>query len=337
MEITVTKEQDGMLLRDFLRYRLGASHRLVTRLKRDPEGILLDGAPVTVRAVLKEGQRLSLAIADITDGSESVRPSAEAWSRICHRIVYEDDRMIALNKPPLMPTHPSHGHSDDSLASGLCYRAGQAGEPFVCRAVNRLDRDTSGLVLLAKDQLSAFSLASQIASGQVEKRYIAILRGVLPQPGSVRGYDPCPADSEETHGRLCRIATRFRRTADSIITREVTFMTDGIENSEAITLFRPLSVLEREGQRYTAVLCTPVTGRTHQLRVHFAYLGCPLVGDTLYGPAEQSLPRQALHAGSLTLLHPVTKEQLSLFAPLPEDMRALLGEQVDAAEAALRR
>ncbi len=336
MEITIVKEDAGMLLRDYLRYRLRASRRLMIRLKNDPQGMLLNGRRVTVRAVLSEGDVLALAIADEESGSEAVMPSEAAWNRIRDRIVYEDARMLAVNKPFLMPTHPSRNHGEDSLASGLCERARQAGEPFVCRAVNRLDRDTSGLVLVAKDQLSAFHLSSQIAEGAVEKRYIAILRGELRNGEPPIAWESPMPQITPGEGGFYRLRTRIRRTAESIITREATMEESGIENAEAVTDFRPLFTFKRGDRCYTAVLCRPVTGRTHQLRVHFAFLGYPIEGDTLYGAEEGCvLQRQALHAGCLIFAHPETGAKMHLIAPLPEDMRALLGELCKQTEQAL--
>lgn len=308
-----------MQLREYLYTELVLSRRIVTRLKKLPHGIKLNGEHVTVRAELHIGDRLELALEDGgEDENPNVVPSAEALERIRMRIIYEDGDIIAVNKPAAMPTHPSHGHFEDSLANALAEHYRINGEPFVFRAVNRLDRDTSGIVLVAKNQLAAKLLSEQLQRGEVRKAYIALLCGELEPEMSAKGLT--------SYGDGYELITRFRRQRESIITREVAFDTDGIENCTAHTRFR---VLARSGGM-TEVLAEPVTGRTHQLRVHFAYLGHPIVGDELYGADdgthEKPISRQALHAYRLSFSHPTTGEPLELIAPLSDDIGSLLGQ-----------
>lgn len=292
MELYIDAERAGKTVFDVLRRELGFSNRLLARLKQDERGILVDGERVTVRYPLRRGQRLTLAVEDRSQ-SETILPVDLPVS-----VLYEDEFLWGVNKPPEMPTHPSHGHYDDTLANALAWYAAQRGEPFVFRPVNRLDRNTSGVVLIARDQRAAGVLARTMQQRQMKKRYLALLDGELyPDAGT--------------------LSAPIRRRAESIIFREVCGEGEG---DEAITAWR---VLARDGG-YTLVEASPETGRTHQLRVHFAHLGCPIHGDDLYGNAAEDMPRQALHASTLTFPHPVTGEEVMLKAPLPEDFRNLL-------------
>ncbi len=292
MELYIDAERAGKTVFDVLRRELGFSNRLLARLKQDERGILVDGERVTVRYPLRRGQRLTLAVEDRSQ-SETILPVDLPVS-----VLYEDEFLWGVNKPPEMPTHPSHGHYDDTLANALAWYAAQRGEPFVFRPVNRLDRNTSGVVLIARDQRAAGVLARTMQQRQMKKRYLALLDGELyPDAGT--------------------LSAPIRRRAESIIFREVCGEGEG---DEAITAWR---VLARDGG-FTLVEASPETGRTHQLRVHFAHLGCPIHGDDLYGNAAEDMPRQALHASTLTFPHPVTGEEIILKAPLPEDFRNLL-------------
>ena len=164
MELYIDAERAGKTVFDVLRRELGFSNRLLARLKQDEHGILVDGERVTVRYPLCQGQRLTLAVEDQRQ-SESIRPVDLPVS-----VLYEDEFLWGVNKPPEMPTHPSHGHYDDTLANALAWRAAQRGEPFVFRPVNRLDRNTSGVVLVARDQRAAGVLSRTMQQRQMKKR-----------------------------------------------------------------------------------------------------------------------------------------------------------------------
>ena len=300
---TVNAEESGLTIRDYLR-RLGASRRIVNRMKQAENGILLNGEHVTVRAVLSEGDALSLALED----DRPTEPETAVGIPIIRsdfassgvRIIYEDDDLIAFSKPAGMPTHISHGHLGDSLlnaAAGLFY---ERGEPFVFRPVNRLDLDTSGIVLMAKNQLTAFRMSKQLQAGNVRKRYRAVLCGVIDPPAG-------------------RIESYIRRKEASIIER---ISSDcGIESEYALTEYKTVRTAA-DGSR-CAVDCSPLTGRTHQLRVHFMSKGCPLVGDTLYGTPSEDIPRQALHAYELTFDHPSAGEKITIYDAIPEEIEKL--------------
>ncbi len=290
MITVISTEYDGMILREYLRSVLRLSRAELTELKKRDDGIMLNGTRVTVRAVLKEGDELVLSRGDIAS-SEGVIPVD-----LPLEILYEDDDIIALNKPPFMPTHPSHEHQSDTLANALAFYFKNKGVNFVFRAVNRLDRDTSGIVLVAKNKNSAFLLARQISEFQVTKRYIALACGEIFGKGEIEG--------------------NIRRIEDGKMNRGV--FPDGqyaLTEYEALCFKNDISTL----------LVTPKTGRTHQIRVHLSHIGRPILGDTLYGDegGSELISRQALHAYSLTFSHPTSNKKITVTAPIPNDMAAL--------------
>ncbi|MBQ8836294.1 MAG: RluA family pseudouridine synthase [Clostridia bacterium] len=292
MEFTVDGDFGGRKLRDYLQKRLCMSHSLVTDLKKK-DGIKVNGESVTVRFELQVGDVVSLEIEDTyADCDESLYPCEMPLD-----IIYEDAHIMAINKPPYMPTHLSHGHRMDTLANALKFEFDKRGVPFVMRAVNRLDGDTSGIVIVAKNRYAADRFAK--TNLHYEKLYTAFCRGSLDGEGEIKSY--------------------IRRVEESIITRAV--YDEGRDSEFAHTRYR---VLEKCGG-VSVVECEPVTGRTHQLRVHLSSMGSPIVGDDLYGGGKE-MPRQALHAGVMRFTHPFTGEHLELKAPLPADMETFLKE-----------
>lgn len=292
MEIICGKDFSGRTVKGLLA-ELKISAKTVTALKKKPDGITVNGEHVTVRHILHEGEVLRLNISD-GQSSQNIVPSD-----LPVEILFENDSAIAANKPPFMPTHPSHGHYDDTLANALCHRMNKGGEPFVFRPVNRLDRNTSGVVLVAKDRVCAASLSESLQKGAIRKKYLAILEGV-------------PA---EKNGK---IETYIRRREESIIYREVCRKSPDADY--ALTEYDVLEV----ANGHALVCAYPITGRTHQLRLHFAHLGCPILGDDLYGHESPVIGRQALHAFTLTFPCPPTGEEICVRAPLTDDFKEAL-------------
>ena len=290
MQFIVEAQDNGKLVRDYLK-KQGISAALLSKLKRHEQGILLNDTRVTVRALLHTGDVLTLAIEDEW-GNEKILPLAKEVETVC-----ETEDFVAINKPPFMPTHPSHGHFDDTLANALVWRYGACFRP---RFINRLDRNTSGLVLVAKHHLSATKLARAMAAGEIKKVYYAVACGII--------------EGETV------LKTGIRRQKESVLTREVCAVDEG---DLAITHITPLAT---NGKR-TLLRLAPETGRTHQLRVHAAYLGAPLVGDEFYGTPDADFPRHALHAAAMTFPHPVTGERMTLTAPLAPDMADLIEKE----------
>ena len=286
----------GLTVKEILTEELGFSKRAITSLKFRPDGILINGEHATVRARLKENDILTINLDDVVNNEEKLVPSL-----VLPDIVYEDDDIIAVNKPPFMPTHQSQGHFYDTLANSLAYYFKLQERPFVFRSVNRLDRNTSGIVLVAKNRLASSKLSNQMKNDEISKSYIAILQGEL--------------DNDEGI-----IETHIRRKEKSIILREVCEKTE--DSKIAITSYK---VLAKENG-LSLVLATPITGRTHQLRVHFAHLGAQILGDDLYGEPSPLINRHALHAYKLCFAHPETCQSIELFASLPTDMRNIIDE-----------
>lgn len=295
MTFYVTDSYSGKLLREFIKNECKVSRSLLTKLKKIPDGILLNGESVTVRALLKEGDRVTLKIEDSTD---NVNPNVEAVGQI-PEILYEDEAVLAVNKPSGMPTHTSFGHRDDSLSNRACAYFEKRGVPFVFRAINRLDKDTSGVVLIAKNAFYAAKLSEAQKNGDFEKRYIALLDGNVSKIGKIEGY--------------------ISREEKSIIKRSFSAsFSEGADYS--LTEYERLS----EGGGVSLVKIRLLTGRTHQIRVHFSSLSAPVLGDTLYGTKSEEIDRQALHAYSLSFTSPISGERQTVIAPLPEDITVVM-------------
>ena len=294
MRILIKDEQDGMMLRQLLKQELHLSVKMLKYLKYRPDGICVNGEQCTVRRILRTGDVLTLATED--SGISPKNPPV----RLPIGILYEDEDLVVPLKPANMPTHPSHDHYDDTLANALAYRYASRGEAFVFRPINRLDRNTSGLLLIARNKITAGTLTRAMQQGLIQKSYLAVLDGELKQKEGV--IDAC-----------------LHRTAQSIIVREVC-APDAPDADRARTEYRVLAT----SRGHTLVEARPITGRTHQLRVHFAYLGHPITGDDLYGSPSPDIGRHALHAHTLTFPLPKTGESITLTAPLTEDLSQLL-------------
>ena len=300
MRYTVTQAEDGKTVKEILLGSIGLSVAFLKHLKFMENGIMLDGEKVTVRRVVHAGDILCLATENEKLGSR-LTPTELPLD-----IVYEDEDLVVPSKSADMPTHPSHNHHGDTLADALAYYYKDAPEPFVFRPINRLDRNTSGLTLIAKNRISAARLAASMRDGKIKKQYVAILDGILPDGrGSIETY--------------------LRRTGESIIVREVCDENGG--GDYALTHYEVIA----RSERYTLVIASPETGRTHQLRVHFASLGCAILGDDMYGEVSPLIPRHALHALSLSFPHPSKDDTVTCISLPPEDMagviRAEFGEE----------
>ncbi len=302
MRVLIENDFAGRTVKEWL-YQNGFSRGHITRLKQLDDGIVLNGERVTVRRVLSLGDELCVASDDgFENENENLIPTEMHLD-----IVYEDENMIAVNKSGTVATHPSIGHFDDTLANGLAYYFKAKDRPFVFRAVNRLDRETSGIVLVAKNRMWANRLSALMRAGRIRKTYIAVLNGVI-----------TPRDG--------RIEAHIRRTDDGIIFRRVC-ESDDSRGKYALTEYRTAASCDDA----SVVFAEPVTGRTHQLRVHFSHMGAPIVGDSFYGSAETSptrydgmITRQALHAYELKLELP--EGELVLRAEPPSDMASLFSE-----------
>lgn len=278
LNITVTAEENGWQLQRLLKAH-SFSHRTITKLKHT--GGLTRGGQI-IRSIdpVAEGDIITIVLED----EGGLVPNAELKAEIA----YEDEDILVFNKPPFMAVHPSIMHRNDTL--GNLFAALHPDTPF--RAINRLDRNTSGLCVCAKNRFAAAALAKK-----VNKVYYAIVDGDM---GSGE------------------IDVPIGRVQDSIIYRNVT--PDG---QPALTIYSD----ERHGNGRTLSRVILKTGRTHQIRVHFAHIGFPLCGDDMYGGDLSGINRQALHCGEVSFIHPVSGEHITLTSPIPQDMEQLLTEK----------
>lgn len=294
MRFEIDASLDGLLIREFLRQTLGMSGSLVKHLKFAETGILVNGKRQNVRYTLRAGDVLDLAMEDT---EEEVSPYVVP-AELPIEVVYEDDDLTVVNKPYDMPSHPSRGHPLDTVANALAYLHRE--ETYVFRPVNRLDRDTSGLMVTANSRLSAYKACRLMIAGKVRKTYLAVLVGELPTDAGLR-------------------SSYIRRTEPDAMKR-MSCETEEPEAKKALTAYRVLA----RADGVTLVVASPLTGRTHQLRVHFSDMGCPILGDSLYGQESPEIPRQALHAVTLQLPQPSSGQLLHLTARVPEDMRTVI-------------
>lgn len=284
LTLTIPKEYDGVQIKSVLRKHFGLSSALITALKTD-DGITLNGAHANVTEKVHTGDTLVLRIRETA--SENIVPTEMELD-----ILYEDEDILAVNKPAGIPTHPSIRHYSDTLANGVRYYYKDI--PFTFRAVNRLDKDTSGIVLIAKNRFAAEALSGQIREKKIGKTYLAICCGTLP---AKEGIVNAPiARDEGIIKRRIDDAGQYAETRYSVLA---------------------------QNEDYALVQAEPITGRTHQIRVHMAQLGAPLYGDFLYG-TELTGHRTMLHCSTLSFLHPLTKEKMTVTAQPPEDFTALM-------------
>ena len=305
MDIRISEQYSGRTLLSYLKFTLKLSSAFITHLKLDPHGLEVNGSHVTVRYILQNGDLLHIGVDDREEcANTSILPVDMPLD-----IIYEDDGIIAVNKPPFMPTHPSHDHHGDTLANAVAYEYKNRGIPFVFRPIGRLDRNTSGIVILAKNMPAASHFAKERSQNNLRKSYIAILCGEMSDESGI-------------------INTPLKRQDGSVIVRIVCDNTDeGALPSK--TVWKKLY----SGNGITLVRAYPETGRTHQLRVHFASIGHPILGDDLYGEECDYIKRHALHAYTLKFTLPFSYEDRSLCADIPADMRAafntITGEDID--------
>ena len=278
----VPADWDGATMQSFLRQHCGLSWRMVVKLKRVEGGMTADGVPLRSIDRLRAGQTVRVQMPEDTVRIEG--------ADLPLTVVYEDAHVLVIDKPPYLAVHPSAGKPEPTLANAVVGYFEQQGTPLSFRPVNRLDRNTSGLLLAAKSPHVAYALAQK-----PQKMYLAVVLGALTGEGTV--------------DRPIRVKE------GCCITREV-----GEGGKPSVTHWKSLGT---DGE-LSLVRLVLDTGRTHQIRVHMAWLGHPLAGDTMYGTDEVYLPRHGLHCARMSFDHPVTGEAMTFSAPVPPDMRQLL-------------
>ena len=281
----VTSEDDGKEVRQITREYFDFSARLRNRIKRE-KLTMNNGEYAEGWHKVSEGDIISITLPD----EHSSFPPED----IPIDIVFEDDDLMVINKQPWIVVHPTKGHPAGTIANALSYYMELTGNIFKIRFVNRLDRDTSGLLLVAKNAYCQNHITNQMRKGLIHKKYIAIVKGDVVSDSGTIDLPIGRPDPED-------------------IRRGVT--EDG---APSVTHYKVLEHLKD----HTLVELLLETGRTHQIRVHMSHIGHPVAGDTLYGGDDPELiDRQALHAAGLSLIHPITKEPVEFQAPLPDDMQ----------------
>ncbi len=305
MEQTVSIEYDGSTLYHFLREGMGLTKREISRAKFLPEGICVDGERKKVTAQVRAGQLVSVQ----TEREDAVSAHLLA-SDAALALLYEDADVLVVNKPAGISVHPSgrETFAADTLANRLVSYLRNKGEEGIIRIVGRLDRDTSGVVLAAKNRTAAARLMRQREEGSLHKTYLALTYGIpKPEEGTIEAWlAPNPSDK----------------------TRMQTCSTGDARGKYAKTHYE--TVKKWECANAALVRLCLETGRTHQIRVHMQSIGCPLLGDPLYGKANRSdkMPRTALHAAALDFRQPFTGEPLHIEAAIPKDIAGFITDML---------
>ena len=276
-------------VKEVLKAEFSMSDRLLLKLKK-LDKIYLNGNVTSVNHPVLENNLIECYL-DYEEDNSNIIPTEMPLN-----IIYEDEAYIVVNKPAGIPVHPSMDHYTDSLSNGIAFYFNQIGLKKKIRPVNRLDKDTSGIVIFAKNEYIQECLVRQMKSKEFIKRYIAVVNGNL---DNLEGTINAP----------------IARKEGSIIERCVSETGD-----IAITHYK---VLKRKTD-FDIVECILETGRTHQIRVHFAYLGHSLLSDTLYGTSSSLINRQALHAYEVEFTHPLSKKKVKYIATVPEDLNKLM-------------
>ncbi len=298
MKLTYIVKNNGLYknVSEILKCEFKISNRLLHKLKLS-HSIFINNVSVLPHQLVNIGDIVSVNIQFDEDNS-NISPT-----KMNLQILYEDDAYLVVDKVAGMPVHPSMEHYTDSLSNGIKYYFDLQNLKRKIRPVNRIDKDTSGIVIFAKNEYIQESLIDQMKLNVFKKEYVAICEGIF----------------EEKQGTIC---APIARKENSIIERCVQ------ENGDnSITHYEVLNEIKFNNICYSIVKFILETGRTHQIRVHMQYIGHPILGDTLYGNASSLISRQALHAYRVNFIHPITKKDVSYTSPIPDDMKNLMIEK----------
>ena len=288
LEYKVKNNDNFQTVKEVLKEHFKVSDALLLKIKKN-NLIYLNGEIAFLFSLVKENDVISFSL-DFDEDNSNIIPS-----NIPLEIIYEDEYLLAVNKPSNMAVHPSSYHLTDTLSNGIKYYYDQINLHKKIRIVNRLDRNTSGIVLIAKNEYIQESLIKQMSNHTFEKKYLGFVSGVLNNKSGI-------------------INANIARKPNSIIEREIN------ENGQrAITKYNVL----KEFDNYSLVEFKLLTGRTHQIRVHTAYINHPLLGDSLYGKSSSLINRQALHCYYIKFIHPITNKEIIITCKMPKDMEIL--------------
>ena len=290
---SVTNNYDGVSIRDFLKEELGLSSRLIRRASIE-KNIFVNDEAVRTRKTVHTGDVIKVNLN--RQESQDIVPENMDLD-----IVYEDTEILVVNKPPFIVVHPTKSYQSGTLSNGIIYYFQSTNQNCIVRLVSRLDMNTSGLIIIAKNQFAHMALSKEMQNNNVEKRYLAVVHGHLENE---EGTIDAPIYREEEGER-----PSMKRVVDERGQRSIT-------HYKVVQRLKDADLVE----------CKLETGRTHQIRVHLSYIGNPIFGDTLYGECDDTslISRQALHAYSLKFKSPRTMEELSLMSDLPNDITELI-------------
>lgn len=293
LEFKVTDENKYFNIKEILKCHFEISDRLLVKLKKHKK-IFLNGIPSFVTTTVKTNDIISIDL-DFEEETENI-----VSTKMNLDILYEDEAFLILNKPFGIPVHPSILHFKDSLSNGVKYYFNSISLNKKIRPINRLDKDTSGIVIFAKNEYIQEALIKQMKNNTFKKEYFSILEGTL----------------KESIGT---INAPISRKEGSIIEREIN------ENGDiAITHFELIKKFTKNNKKLSLVKFILETGRTHQIRLHSKHIGHPILGDSLYGSSSCLISRQALHAYKVTFIHPISKKEIIIEIDLPEDMKNII-------------
>lgn len=288
--LNYTIQENDKTVKSILSENLNFSRRLSKRLELSSR-LFLNGSVIKLNKSVFKGDILSIEFDEEEDEYDAINIPID--------IVYEDSDLLVVNKPPYIVVHPTKSHQNNTIANGVSYYFKQKGIKRKVRLVNRLDMNTSGIVIIAKNPYAHNELANQMKSNTVEKYYYAIVEGLI----------------EENEGTINQPIARLN--AEDII-RIV-----HPSGKECITHY----AVEKKFNNMTLVRLKLETGRTHQIRVHMKHIGHPIVGDTLYGQESELIKRQALHCHEMKFRQPLTGQEIVIKCPLPEDMVRTITEE----------
>lgn len=306
----------GQTVEAFLRSK-GYSHHVIYHLRStdtlELQGMLLNGEKTYTRKILERGDVLRINLLETEDSANVIETDLPL------DIVYEDEDLMVINKPAGLPIHPSMGHYETTLGNAICYYTHHVlGYPhYVNRIINRLDRDTSGLLIAAKNMLSAAVLGDMVKRREIHREYRAIVEGDFRKICADR-----PGLYQSRDRRFLTVNVPIGRKDASVVERCVRY--DSGEYAVTHAEF-----LQYDAEKNLSLLRLRLeTGRTHQIRVHMQYAGCPLIGDFLYHPEYRYMQRQALHSAELSFLHPITGQKLIVNTGLPDDMAKTISDNI---------
>jgi len=329
MDFVIKSEYDKKTVKEFIKSNINISCNMLIILKNKSDGITVNGNRVTVRYMLSEGDVLNLNYENVDEINKDKSFVAENQSLLnLLDIIYEDDFILAVNKPPNMPSHPSLNHFDDTLANAVISYFRSKNINSFYRAANRLDKNTSGIVLIAKDKIMSARLNDMMRRGEIKKTYIAILNGNINNLINTNLTDINGVAEYDADKKIGRIIAPIRREHDSIIKRVCA--KDGDYSETEFKVLKSVGDGALDVPQISVLEVYPVTGRTHQIRLHFYTVGFPLLGEDLYRENnknnEYPINRHLLHAYSLEFNHPENNEKMNIKCELPEDMLSIINK-----------